>query len=158
MKTEKRKQLEGTARNDRPNTDSMEGAFPELEKVPRAPEYFGPNQRKVHRDIVKLLLETGKLSKVDTHNLEMLAVYICQFRLATEKLADESNILNKHDQISGWVTLQANSAKQITTLSKQFGLSIGDRNKLRDNAGKTDPNQLDAFTAHNNKLPGMKAV
>ena len=158
MKTEEQKKLEGTARKDRQPIQSVENSFPELEKLPRPPAYFNDDQKKTFRAIVKLLFETGKLSKVDTHNLEMLAVYICQFRLATEKLSDENNILNKHDQISGWVTLQANSAKQITTLSRQFGLSIGDRNKLRDNSGKQDPNQLDAFADHLSSHPGMQAV
>lgn len=156
MKTEKQKVLEGTNRSDRPSFGSLEDAFPGLDRLPKAPDYFNDNQKKVFRDITRLLLETGKLSKVDSHNLEMLAVYICQFRMATEKLQDEDNIINKHSQVSGWVTLQSTSAKQINTLSKQFGLSIADRNKLRNNAGKTDPNQLDAFAQHLNNHPQLK--
>lgn len=149
MKSEEQKKLEGTYRSDR-KSDSLSDSFPELRQIQTPPEWFTERQAKHYIRISELLFESGLLKKVDQFALEQVAIAYDNFEMSTRAL-NEDGIVNRHDQVSPFYTMQKDAMKIMSDFSRRFGLSISDRNKLKIQSGKTE-GQTDLFEQHLRKV------
>ena len=132
----------------------MENKIEYLDKLPN-PGVLGETMteraKKIYRHFGKLLLATGRLSKLDLGNLVQLAVAWEKFLWAEKQMAEKNNV----DFGSGYVQTFKSGATNITTefsisekaqdqilkLSKLFGLSMKDRHGMLEYLDKKDFNQ-----------------
>lgn len=103
-------------------------------------EYFG-----------KQLIETGKLTKPDLLHLHQLATSVDYYIQAENQIRKQGfhggliqTFKGGATNVSGYVTIREKMIKEINELSKHFGFSFRDRQKLKDEK-PTDGNQTSLF-------------
>ena len=140
--------LRGTDRADRQNSAPEEY----LVKLPKPTMKLSTLQRRYYKYMGEALIRTKKLQDVDVPSVCAWACYFDRFVWAQEKineLGNEEGLIQEFESgaknISPYATIMDRAFDQLLKISRRFGLSIKDRNDIRDWADAAQLNLFDQF-------------
>ena len=122
----------------------MEKDLKDIKRVPLPPDYFDDLSKKYFAEIVKLLMRTKALKDLDMLRVQQLALELSCYEEMTRKIKDHGYV-NKHDQVSPYVSIRNKAFQNITTIGKEFGFSWAGRDKMPDRFKGSDPAQGNFF-------------
>ncbi len=154
-KSDHLKKIEGTYRSDRSTKKTQEG-LEVLEKLPRAPKLFNLNgqAKKWYMLLGKILLQSGKLTKLDIPNLVLFANRFSTWEWAKKEVDKKNDV----DPGSGYVqefqsgargrspeySIQLECEKFLVQMGQMFGMSFKDRAQI-NHFFEENSDQLDLF-------------
>jgi P27 family predicted phage terminase small subunit len=145
MKTNKEKNLHGTAREDRTKKTGVSNAT----KIPTPEKYLTNRGRKIYRNICKHLLENDALCNIDSLYISQAAAAFDRYYQAEEDIITYgiTQTFEKSGavQVSPWYTIMTNERKQCEVFARRLGLNISSREKLV--AMQADTVEYDDFFA-----------
>lgn len=130
MKTDSKKKLTGTYREDR----QKKGAAATSQRVPTPPAYLTPNAKKIYRKLCKFLISQNALCDIDSLYIGQAAAAFARYQNAEEDLASFGSIQSFQKsgtiQVSPYYTIMVNERKQCDIFSRRLGLNVSSREKL----------------------------
>lgn len=124
-----------------------------LSTLPKPLEKFQLNddQKYWYKYFGQQLIDSKKLTKPDLIHLHRLAKsvdYYMQAEIEIDKRGFQGGLIQTFKggatNVSGYVTIREKMLKDIDELSKHFGFSFKDRNKLNEQK-ENNPNQVNLF-------------
>jgi len=124
-----------------------------LDKLPRAPEYFDDLSKAYYKKLGRIILDTGQVKDLDIFRLQQFAMELsCYHEMS--KAIQEKGYVNKHDQVSPYVSIRNKAFVNITALAREFGLSFSARDKMASRFKGQDPNQMSLLDDLLRGIPG----